>query len=69
MFRFLVKLGFFLPILLLIVWVNWSVDPAKLFGGHSSDPARYEYELIIARELLAGRPHAAAAPNNERIID
>jgi hypothetical protein len=67
--RFLFKLTLFLPIPLLMGWVNWTVDPVKLFPGHYWDPARYKYEIIIAQDLLAGRSHYQIGPYQELIVD
>jgi hypothetical protein len=67
--RFLLKLNLFLPLLLLTAWLNWTVDPARLFGGHSTDPLRHEYEVVIAKDLLAGRPHDQIAPYDDGLVN
>jgi hypothetical protein len=69
MFRLLWKLALFFPIPIGVAWINWHVDPARVFGQHSVDPAWYEYEKVIAASLIAGRPEPLAAPHNELILD
>jgi hypothetical protein len=69
MVRFLFKLSLFLPIAAGLAWVNWHVDPARIFGRHASDPAWYEYERFLARSLIEGSPQRLAAVHNELILD
>jgi hypothetical protein len=63
------KLSLFLPFLAFVAWINWTVDPAMLFGDHLWDPARHRYEGMIAGDLLAEKPHTTVAPYNERLVD
>jgi hypothetical protein len=67
--RFLFKLSFFLPIAGGMAWVNWHVDPARVFGRHASDPAWYEYERFLGNSLIEGRPQPLVATHNELILD
>jgi hypothetical protein len=67
--RFLFKLSLFLPIACGMTWVNWHVDPARVFGRHASDPAWYEYERFLAHSLIEGHPQPLVAPHNELILD
>lgn len=69
MIRFGFKLVLLLPLLIGMAWVNWSVDPAILFAEHQDDPSRHAYENIIARDLLAGRPHRLKTICLELIVD
>lgn len=69
MIRLLFKLGLFLPLLLVMVWVNWSLDPALVVEKHRIDPSRHQYEPVIARDLLAGRSHRYRAPYSAFVLD
>ena len=69
MSRFLLKLVLLLPLLLGMAWVNWSVDPAILFVEHQADPSRHPYENLVARDLLAGRPHRLKTGCSEFLLD
>ena len=69
MLRFLIKLSLFVPIAFAVTWVNWHVDPARVFDRHASDPAWYEYERFLARGLTRGEPQRLAAVHNELILD
>ena len=69
MFRFLIKVSLFVPIAFAVTWVNWHVDPARVFDRHASDPAWYEYERFLARGLRQGEPQRLAAVHNELILD
>ncbi len=69
MLRFLFKLSLFLPIAGGVAWVNWHVDPARVFGRHASDPAWYEYERFLGKSLIEGQPQPLVAPHNELILD
>jgi hypothetical protein len=57
------------PILGAMIWINWTVDPVMLFDHHFEDQSRHPYVGIITRDLLAGKPHWAAAPYSERLFD
>jgi hypothetical protein len=57
------------PILVAMIWINWSVDPVMLYDDHFEDPSRHPYVGIIARDLLAGKPHSTAAFYSERLLD
>jgi hypothetical protein len=67
--RFLRKAVQLAPILVAMIWINWSVDPVMLYDHHFEDQSRHPYVGIIAEDLLAGKPHAAAAYYSERLLD
>jgi hypothetical protein len=69
MIRFVLKLTLLLPLLIGMAWVNWSVDPAIVFVEHQDDPSRHPYENLIARDLLAGRPHRLKTTYLELVVD
>jgi hypothetical protein len=57
------------PILAAMIWINWSVDPVMLYDHHFEDPSRHPYVGIITRDLLAGKPHSAAAYFSGRLVN
>lgn len=69
MSRFLLKLVLLMPLLLGMAWVNWSVDPAILFMEHQEDPSRHPYVNLVARDLLAGRPHRLKTGYSDFLLD
>ena len=54
--RLLLRLSLFVPFIVAMAAINWSVDPARLFGRSTKHPLE-GYEGIILEDLLAGRPH------------
>ena len=67
--QFVFKLSLLLPLLAGMAWVNWSIDPAILMPEHRDDPTRHPYENVIARDLLAGRPHRLKSMQLELVVD
>jgi hypothetical protein len=67
--RLAFKLSLLLPLLIGMVWVNWTVDPAIIFPEHVADPARHAYENIVANDLLAGRPHRLKMTHLDLVVD
>jgi hypothetical protein len=65
--RLLVKLSLFFPLVLLMVAVNWTVDPARLFT-RSAARTSGGYEGEILGDLLAGRPHRVRGEFNQRLV-
>lgn len=67
--KFTVRKSFQLaPILVAMIWINWSVDPVMLYDHHFEDLRRHPYVGMITRDLLSGKPHAAAAYYSERLV-
>ncbi len=67
--RFFLKAFRLAPILVAMIWINWSVDPVMLYDHHFEDESRHPYVGIITRDWLAGKPHAMAAFYSERLVD
>jgi hypothetical protein len=65
--RLLLRLSFFAPFVAVMAAVNWTVDPAQLFGRGSLSPLE-GYEGVILDDLLAGRPHKIAAEYNQPAV-
>ena len=61
--RLLLRLFLFVPFVLAMAVVNWSVDPARFFGRSTTSPLA-GYEGLILQDLLAGRPHAVGEDYN-----
>jgi hypothetical protein len=67
--RFSRKIGLMSPVLLGMVWINWSIDPIMLYDGHFDDRSRHPYVQQITADLLAGKPHFTSAFYSERLVD
>jgi hypothetical protein len=67
--RVLRKVSLLVPILIGMIWINWSVDPVMLYYGHFDDPSRHPYVGVITKDLLAGKPHSTVAFYSERLVD
>jgi hypothetical protein len=65
--RLLLRLSFFAPFVAIMAAVNWTVDPAQLFGRGSLSPLE-GYEGVILDDLLAGRPHKIAGEYNQPAV-
>jgi hypothetical protein len=57
------------PVLLGMIWINWSIDPIMLFDGHFEDRSRHPYVEQITADLLAGKPHFTSGYYSERLVD
>jgi hypothetical protein len=66
--RFVLKLSGWLPILIGMVWVNWSVDPGRFYVGQAFDPSRHQLEAAIVNDCRAGREHRITTTYNERLV-
>ena len=63
------KVSLLVPILIGMIWINWSVDPVMLYDGHFEDPSRHPYVGVITQDLLAGKSHSPVALYSERLVD
>src|SRR5579862_5174706 len=67
MLRLLFKLSLFSPLVAGMVWINWTVDPARFFVP-SSSVLTMGYEGVIVEDLFAGRPHFLAGEYDQRVV-
>jgi hypothetical protein len=67
MLRLLFKLSLFSPLVAVMVWVNWTVDPARFFVPRTSVLSA-GYEGVIVEDLFAGRPHEVSAEYDQRVV-
>jgi len=65
--RLLFKLSLFCPLVVAMVWVNWTVDPARLFVPRTSVLSA-GYEGAIVEDLFAGRPHEVSGEYDQRVV-
>jgi hypothetical protein len=65
--RFLLRMSLFVPFVLAMAAINWSVDPARLFG-RTAGRALDGYEDLILLDLRAGRPHPIEDEYNRPLV-
>jgi hypothetical protein len=68
MLRFLYKLLLFLPILILVILVNYYVDPANLYRSDTYTGTGESYEKSIARYLTSGYNVTNVEMLDERLL-
>ncbi len=67
MLRLLLKLSRFWPFVAAMVWINWTVDPARFFVPRTS-VLTTGYEGAIVDDLFAGRPHSISGEYDQRVV-
>jgi hypothetical protein len=65
--RFLLRLSYFVPFVLVMAAVNWTVDPARFFG-RSAVSSLAGYEAAILEDLRAGHPHTVVDTYNLPVV-
>jgi hypothetical protein len=67
MLKLLFKLSLFWPLVAAMVWINWTVDPARFFAPRTSVLSA-GYEGAIVDDLFAGRPHSISGEYDQRVV-
>jgi hypothetical protein len=65
--RVLLRLSYFLPFVVAMAAINWTVDPARFFR-HSAASTLVGYEADILEDLRAGHPHTVVDSYNLPVI-
>src|ERR1700730_4465845 len=65
--KLLLKLSLFWPLVAGMVWINWTVDPARFFAPRTS-VLTAGYEGAIVEDLCAGRVHSISGEYDQRVV-